>query len=242
MNEHPAIFAHRGASGYSFENTLEAFEKAKELGADGIEIDVQQSSDFEYFVIHDNLLVRLAGIKRFVFESTADEIKQVRLGKPFYRLFSKKRIPLLSDVLIWAKEQQMPINLELKETLLENLPHFEQMIAQIELPEGSHISSFHNELLVIVKRVRPDIETALLITKKTPIQEIVHYPHIDTIHANKKYYTRQFLNVLSVADKKVRFYNIDGSEPYLVDPHPAVIGWITDYPDVVRKIIKKQKA
>lgn len=235
MNEQPAIFAHRGASGYSFENTFEAFEKAKELGADGIEIDVQQSSDFQYFVVHDNLLTRLAGIKRFVFESTADEIKQIRLGKRFLRLFSKKRIPLLSDVLIWANEQQMPINLELKETLLENLAHFEQVVATLQLPAGSHVSSFHNELLMIVKRVRPDIETALIITKKTPIQEIVLYPHIDTIHANKKYYTRQFLNALSIEGKKVRFYNIDGSEPYLEDPHPAVIGWITDYPDVIRK-------
>jgi len=239
MNEQPAIFAHRGASGYSFENTFEAFEKAKELGADGIEIDIQQSSDNEYFVVHDNLLVRLAGMKRFVFESTAEEIKQVRLGKPFFRLFSKKRIPLLSDVLVWANEQQMPINVELKETILENLAHFEQVIATLQMPPGSHVSSFHNELLVITKRVRPDIETALLITKKTPIQEIVHYKHIDTIHANKKYYTRQFLNVLSTANKKVRFYNIDGTEPYLKDPHPAVIGWITDFPDVVRDVIEK---
>lgn len=239
MREYPSIFAHRGASGYSFENTFEAFEKAKELGADGIEIDVQQTSDNVYFVVHDNFLVRLAGMKRFVYESTAEEIKQVRLGKRYFRIFSNKRIPLLSDVLLWANEQKMPINLELKETILENLPHFEQMIAKLQLPEGSHISSFHNELLVIAKRVRPDIETALLITKKTPIQEIVHYPHIDTIHANKKYYTRQFLNVLSVANKKVRFYNIDGTEPYLEDPHPAVIGWITDYPDIVRKKIEK---
>ena len=239
MNEKPSIFAHRGASGYCFENTFEAFEKAKLLGADGIELDIQQSCDFEYFVIHDNLLMRLAGLKRFVFESTADELKQVRLGKRFFRLFSHKRIPLLSDVLQWANEQQMPLNVELKETLLENVPHFEQMIAKWQLPKGSHVSSFHNELLVITKRVRPDIETALLITKKMPIHEIVHYPHIDTIHANKKYYTRHFLNVLSVADKKVRFYNIDGSEQYLANPHPAVIGWITDYPDIVRKIIDK---
>lgn len=242
MSEQPAIFAHRGASGYCFENTFEAFEKAKELKADGIEIDVQQSSDFEYFVVHDNLLIRLAGIKRFVFESTAEEVKQIRLGRRYTRFFSKKRIPLLSEVIAWANEQQMPINIELKETILENLPHFEQVLMKLKLPKGSHISSFHNELLKIVKRVRPDIETALLITKKTPIQEIVHYPHIDTIHANKKYYTRRFLNVLSAANKKVRFYNIDGKEPFLKDPHPAVIGWITDYPDIVRAKVENKKA
>ena len=35
------IFAHRGASGYAPENTLEAFLLAREQGAEGIELDVQ---------------------------------------------------------------------------------------------------------------------------------------------------------------------------------------------------------
>ena len=42
------IFAHRGASGYEPENTLEAFALAIEQGADGIELDVQLSSCLLY--------------------------------------------------------------------------------------------------------------------------------------------------------------------------------------------------
>ena len=34
------IFAHRGASGYAPENTLEAFQLAAEMGAHGVELDV----------------------------------------------------------------------------------------------------------------------------------------------------------------------------------------------------------
>lgn len=37
------ILAHRGASGYAPENTLEAFALAAELGADGVELDVHLS-------------------------------------------------------------------------------------------------------------------------------------------------------------------------------------------------------
>lgn len=47
------IFAHRGASGYAPENTLEAFALAMEMGADGIELDVQLTKDGEVVVIHD---------------------------------------------------------------------------------------------------------------------------------------------------------------------------------------------
>ena len=47
------VWAHRGASGYRPENTLEAFELAIRQGADGIELDVHTSADGELIVMHD---------------------------------------------------------------------------------------------------------------------------------------------------------------------------------------------
>src|SRR3712207_7357985 len=41
------VFAHRGASGYAPENTLEAFELAYRLGAEGVELDVHLTRDHE---------------------------------------------------------------------------------------------------------------------------------------------------------------------------------------------------
>ena len=43
--EKALVIAHRGASGYAPENTLEAFELATTLGADGIELDIHLSAD-----------------------------------------------------------------------------------------------------------------------------------------------------------------------------------------------------
>jgi glycerophosphoryl diester phosphodiesterase len=54
------IFAHRGASGYAPENTLEAFALAMEMGADGIELDVQLTKDGEVVVIHDEVIDRVS--------------------------------------------------------------------------------------------------------------------------------------------------------------------------------------
>lgn len=242
MYDKLTVFAHRGASGYCFENTFEAFELAKSLGADGIEIDIQQSSDYEYFVVHDNLLTRIAGVKKYVNKLTADELKKIRIGKKFSRFFSKTKIPLLDDVIQWAIQNKMPLNIELKETLLDNIPHFKETIRHLHLPTGSYISSFHNKLLEITKCERPNVETALIITKKTSIQNALNCQHIDNIHANKKYYSPHFLDTISASNKKVRFYNIDGSENFLHNPHPVVIGWITDYPDIVKRKMNKQKA
>ena len=53
------IFAHRGASGYAPENTLEAFALAITQGADGIELDVQLTKDGIPVVIHDETIDRV---------------------------------------------------------------------------------------------------------------------------------------------------------------------------------------
>lgn len=49
----PRILAHRGASGYAAENSLEAFREARKRGADGVELDVHPSADGAFIVHHD---------------------------------------------------------------------------------------------------------------------------------------------------------------------------------------------
>ena len=56
------IWAHRGASGYAPENTLEAFALAVESKADGIELDVQLTKDKKLIVIHDETIDRISGM------------------------------------------------------------------------------------------------------------------------------------------------------------------------------------
>lgn len=53
-----AIWAHRGASAYAPENTLEAIELALRMGADGIELDVHRTRDGKLVVIHDETVDR----------------------------------------------------------------------------------------------------------------------------------------------------------------------------------------
>lgn len=55
-SERPVIFAHRGASGYEYENSISAFNYAITLGADGIETDCWLSEDGEVVVHHDLLI------------------------------------------------------------------------------------------------------------------------------------------------------------------------------------------
>ena len=75
------IFGHRGASGYAPENTIEAFRLAAEMGADGVELDVQMTRDGELVVAHDEEVGRVANGFGLICNMTLPELKKLRFNK-----------------------------------------------------------------------------------------------------------------------------------------------------------------
>ena len=69
-------FAHRGFSGKYPENTLLAFEKAIEAGAEGMEFDVQLTKDGELVIIHDETIDRTSNGSGRVKDFTYEELLQ----------------------------------------------------------------------------------------------------------------------------------------------------------------------
>ena len=97
---------HRGAKGYEPENTLISFEKAIEMGADGIELDVHLSLDGHLVVIHDETIDRTTNGKGVVNQLTLAELKSFRINEKF-------EIPTLEEVLDLV-DQRCFVNIELK--------------------------------------------------------------------------------------------------------------------------------
>lgn len=91
--------AHRGASSLAPENTLAAFRRAWELGCEAIELDVHLSADGHVVVIHDQSLVRTAGIPRLVMECTLEELRGFEVGSWKQAAFSGERIATLREVI-----------------------------------------------------------------------------------------------------------------------------------------------
>ena len=89
--EKTLILAHRGASAYAPENTLEAFSLAADMGADGVELDVHLTADGQPVVHHDDKINRTSNAQGTVREYTLAELRAI-----LARLESC-RIPELSD-------------------------------------------------------------------------------------------------------------------------------------------------
>lgn len=82
-DEWPRNVAHRGASEVSPENTLEAFRRAREAGAGGLELDVHLSSDGHVVVIHDESLGRTTDGSGEVRDMTLEELRSLDAGYRF---------------------------------------------------------------------------------------------------------------------------------------------------------------
>ncbi|OZM58673.1 hypothetical protein CIB95_03640 [Lottiidibacillus patelloidae] len=113
------IYAHRGASKDYPENTMIAFKKALEMGAEGIELDVQLSKDNVPVVIHDEQLKRTTNGSGFVKDMSLKELKELDAGSWFNSTFNKEKIPTLEEVLVWIKDTKLELNIELKNNIID---------------------------------------------------------------------------------------------------------------------------
>lgn len=158
-------FAHRGASGYSPENTMAAFVKALQLGANGIETDVQMTKDGQLVLIHDESVRRTTGAEGWVKDFTLDELKKLDAGSWYDEKFRGEAIPTLEELLVLAKQHDLYLNIELKNGFVQ-YPKLELRVAELvrhhDLVEQVLISSFNHYSLVHMKQLAPEIETAIL--------------------------------------------------------------------------------
>ncbi len=139
--------AHRGASGHEPENTIRAFEKAIELGADMVELDVHMSADRHVVVIHDR---RIGGMP--VSRMTLKRIKE-------FELDGGEGVPTLDEVVERIKGR-CGLYIELK---ADGTP--EAVVGIIRshgITDDVIVGSFHPHLILEAKELAPEIRTSLL--------------------------------------------------------------------------------
>ena len=161
----PIVFAHRGASAYAPENTLASFRKALDLKSEGIELDVQMSSDGYLVVIHDETIDRTSNGTGRVTDMTFEALRQFDYGKWFHEDFTGQPIPLLQEVLTLLKNWDGLLNIEIKNNEIP-YPGIEERLIQVlrqnDFTGRTLISSFNHEGIRKVRALAPKIPAALL--------------------------------------------------------------------------------
>ena len=163
------IFAHRGASAYAPENTLPAFEKAVDIGADGVELDIHLSRDGRLVVIHDEMLDRTTNGHGFVKDFTLAELKKLDASKTMTNSgFRNLRIPTLGEVYELLADTELLVNVEVKNSIFL-YPGILEKALEAEAKYGMSgrvlYSSFNHYAMQELKRISPQSKTGLLYSR-----------------------------------------------------------------------------
>ncbi len=173
----PAVQGHRGASALAPENTLAAFQKAIELGADGMEMDLQMTWDGAVVVIHDDTLDRTTDGRGRVTDLSLEQVKQADAGIKFGSAFRGQRVPTLGEVIDLVKtsgNQRVRLNLEIKfgegrEGTPEGLEAAVlSVLRETGFIDRVTIQSFHHPSAAKMKGLEPRIPVGLLVGERRP--------------------------------------------------------------------------
>ncbi len=241
------ICAHRGACSIAPENTLLALEKARLCGADLWETDVQVTADGELVLFHDHTLERTTDVvTQSVYSSRnpwnlADfslvELQQLNAGSwfletdPFgtiaagdvarddFSAIEAQQIPLLGDVLNACRENDFPVNLEIKDqagTAADEIivGKILSLLKTTRTEQLVLLSSFNHDYLRQVKLLNPAIATAALVEKKHP-ENLLDYLRdlgVDAYHPDHLITDAELITQLIAAGMRVNLWTVNGVE------------------------------
>ncbi|MGW7436813.1 glycerophosphodiester phosphodiesterase [Streptomyces sp. NPDC054849] len=254
----PVVYAHRGASAYAPENTLEAVDLAMQLGFDWVENDVQRTKDGELVVIHDDTLARTTDVEQLfpdrkpwkVQDFTAAEIARLDAGRWFAEEYAGASVPTLREYLDRVRRNHQRLLLEIKKP--ELYPGIEEQTLRVlgeagwlderRVSQRLVVQSFSADCVRIVHKLRPDLVTAFLGTP--PVAELPRYAEF-TDRINPWHTTISADWVAAVHGLRGAHGRAMEVDTWIVDDAATarkvqamgVDGIITNAPDVVREAV-----
>ncbi|MDX2113114.1 MAG: glycerophosphodiester phosphodiesterase family protein [Alphaproteobacteria bacterium] len=143
--------AHRGASGHAPENTMLAFNKALEMGANALEFDVRICASGEAVVIHDETLDRTTNGTGFVFETSLTNLKHLDAGHG-------ESIPLLAEVIrTFASKATLFIEIKDERAIDEVIALIDEQAAQRVPYHQMPLIGFDPNWLIAAKAKQPEL-------------------------------------------------------------------------------------
>lgn len=235
----PPIIAHRGASGYAPENTLRAFLKARELGAEMIEFDVKLSADGEPIIMHDDNLKRTTDQKGPSAAFSLAELKKMDAGRWFSRKFKGERVPTLTETLALMRDVGLSANIEIKpcpgrakETAIAVLTRVNEYWTD-DLPPPL-FSSFDLDVLAFLRELSPDIELGLVLYGwREDWYQLVQEYRCVSLSLNYAAVTQSRIAEVKKSNILLLVYTVNRKRRAMKLLKQGVDAIFTDYPDLV---------
>lgn len=223
------VLGHRGFSDGGVENTLSALEAANRAGADLVEMDVLQTKDGGWVVMHDTKLSRLAGQDLAVADLTLDEITQIEVRDAAGHVDT---IPSLEDYLRRADELDQQLLIEIKTHGQETRDYVAELIAFIDDVDDADAHIYHSLVSHVVEEfstLRPDLTIGYILALSfTGVPE----SPADFLVLEQSTYSREKRDMLWDRGQGVFVWTVQDAAAMREYMRDNIDGIITDHPDV----------
>jgi len=231
------ITGHRGASGHAPENTLSAMRVAIEMGAEFSELDVQETADGEIILLHDSSLKKTSGVDKNIWEVNYADIKGLDVGSWFSEDFKNEPIPTLQEVISLVKGK-MKLNIELKANGHEKMlaERTLKVVMDNDFLDQVVFTSFKFDEIRKIRELNKDAKVGYIFGK-LPDDVDVFSEDVDVLSVNINTVDAAFVKKAKDAGKEVAVWTVNKPEDMQRMIEIGVDDIITNYPDVLRKIL-----
>lgn len=230
------ISSHRGNSFLAPENTLPAIEYAIDADSDYCEIDIRQTKDGVIVLLHDESLLRTAGLDQTIQSLLYEEIAGLDVGSWFSLDYIRTSIPTLEEVLIQCKGR-IKLNIEIKSKNF-NDDFAEKLVAlinQYDYVNQCLISSTNHNILLKVKELNPELKTGLIIA--AAFGDFYNKEMVDFLSIRSRYITRNVVENAHKVGKEVHAWTVNSPKEIERMKSLGVDCIITDNPVKTREIL-----
>ena len=218
-----------------------AFEKAVQMGADGIELDVQLTKDGEVVICHDETLDRTSDGHGELRNYTLSELKQFDFSKP-HPEYGFTPLPTLAELLDFMRGNDLAINIELKTGLIAYPGLEEKTVALVRdfgMEERVWYSSFNHQSVLKAKLLAPRAHHAFLLSQAlADMPDYANKYGVEALHPdiNTLRLFPELVGSLQTQGKRVHVWTVDNLEIMKDMCRLGVDAFITDCPDNGRRI------
>ncbi len=241
----PLVVGHRGASAHAPENTLAAFRLARDVGADGIELDVHLTADGVPVVIHNAGVEATTNGTGRISDLTLDEVKRLDAGSHFGPAFAGERIPSLAEAL-GAVGHDLLVNIELKPQpkggrSLESAVG--DVVRGLGMESRVWFSSFKPYSLAAIRRAIPGVPCGLLVSPLTlTALWLAPVTPMEALHPHHTLYTGWVAALSRRLGLKSAVWTVDDPETVARVVQVGVDAVITNDPGAVLRQLGRQPA
>lgn len=238
LKDQVVVIAHRGASTVAPENTLAAVREAIAVGADCVEIDVQETADGTVVVFHDSDFMKLAGMNLKIWDATMEDLKDIDIGSWFAPEFKDQRVPTLDEVLDECKGKVV-LYIELK--YYGHDVDLELKVAEIVeahgMAEEVAIISLNIDAVKKMKSIRPGWRTGFLMSVSAGRLANVD---ADFLGVNASFASRSFIRSANRVGKDVDVWTVNDPVGISTMIGRGVTGIMTDNPAMARSVLEQR--